>query len=158
MLRRFGAATDRFIADRTAKTCLLLPGATPDLDRQLELVNVVLAPGGDTSHLPWFRLLKGLAEYRQEHHGAAVEWLEQARPTFTSGSVPAKATATLLLAMAHRRLGHTEQARGLFDEARLLMDRQMPGSGIDGLVNISIEDWLICHAIRREADSLFSGG
>jgi hypothetical protein len=26
------------------------------------------------------------------HHGAAVEWLEQTRPTFTSGSEPAKAT------------------------------------------------------------------
>ena len=158
MLRRFGAATDRLIADRTAKTCLLLPGATPHLDRQLQLVNVVLAPGGEGSHLPWFRLLKGLAEYRQGHHGAAVEWLEQTRPTFTSGSVPAKATATLLLAMAHHRLGEAEEARGLFDEARLLMDRQMPSAGIDGLVNISIEDWLICHVIRREADSLFSGG
>ena len=130
----------------------------PDLAPQLRLVDVALGPDGETFNPPRLRLLKGLAEYRRGHYGAAAECLEQSRPYFVSGSVPAKATATLLLAMAHHRLGHTEQARALFSEARQYMDREMPKAGAEDLGPVNVEDWLICHVIRREAEAVFAGG
>jgi Flp pilus assembly protein TadD len=157
MLRQFGGTTDRNIADRTAKTCLLRPDATPDLAGQLRLVDVALAPGGNEDELPWFLLLKGLAEYRQGHDGAAVDWLERSRRSFAGADAP-RATVTLLLAMAHRRLGHAEQARGLFDEARGIVERDMPKATVDDLSGDGIENWLICHVIRREAEALFADG
>ena len=159
MLLRFGGATDRYVADRTAKTCMLLPGATPDLGAQLRLVQVVTAPGAvEESAEPWFRLLRGFAEYRRGDYAAAVDCLEQGRPAFTGTFVPAKATATFLLAMTHHRLGHAEQARSLFADARLYMDREMRAAGAEDLGRVNVEDWLICHVIRREADALFAGG
>jgi hypothetical protein len=130
----------------------------PDQAEQLRLVDVALRTGGDELSPNRLRLLKGLAEYRRGHDAAAVACLEQSRPYFVSGVVPAKATATLLLAMAHHRLGHAEQARGLFEDARRLMDDEMPGAGIDDLANVNIEEWLICHVIRREAEAVFAGG
>jgi hypothetical protein len=60
--------------------------------------------------------------------------------------------------MTHHRLGHAEQARSLFADARLYMDREMPAAGAEDLGRVNVEDWLICHVIRREADALFAGG
>jgi hypothetical protein len=158
MLLQFGGASDRYVADRTAKTCMLLPDATRDLGGQLRLVDVVFAPGsGDEAAQPWFQMLKGLAEYRQGNYAAAVDCLEESRPAFAGTFAPAKATATFLLAMAHHRLGHTEQGRALFSEARQYMDREMPSAGEDDLAGVNVEDWLICHVIRREADAHFAG-
>jgi hypothetical protein len=98
-----------------------------------------------------------LAEYRQGHDGAAVDWLERSRRSFTSRDAP-RATVNLLLAMAHRRLGHAEQARGLFEEGKGIVDRDMPKATVDDLSGDGIENWLICHVIRREAEALFAGG
>ena len=157
MLRQFGSTTDPYVADRTAKTCMLLPDATGDLAGQLRLVDVVFARGKDEGAMPWFRLLKGLAEYRQGHYGAAIDWLEQSRATLENKFVPARATASLLLAMVHHRLGHAERARSLFAEARHSMDRDLPGAGAEDLDPVNVEDWLISHVIRREAEDLLAG-
>jgi tetratricopeptide (TPR) repeat protein len=158
MLQQFGTTKDRFVADRTAKTCLLLPGATPDLTRQLRLVNVTLAPGYDQGMLPWIRLLEGMAEYRQGHWAAAIQPLEQSRQIFYEGFDAVKTTATLFLAMAHYQTGHVEPARALLAEARDVMEEKLPKPGVEDLEFIGIEDWLICHVVRREAEVLFAGG
>jgi tetratricopeptide (TPR) repeat protein len=158
MLQQFGATRDRFVADRTAKTCMLLSGATADLAQQLRLVDLVFAPGGDDGMLPWFRLLKGMAEYRQGHFGPAIGWLEQSVPSFPDDHQPAKATAILFLAMAHHRLGHAEQARARLAEARDVMEQKLPEAGKEDLEFSAIENWLACHVIRREAEALLAGG
>jgi tetratricopeptide (TPR) repeat protein len=158
MLRRFGASTDRFIAGRTAKTCLLLPGVTPDLTPQLRLVDVVLAPGANQQHMPWFRQLKGIAEYRRGHFAAAIESFEQSRRLLPADFETSEAVALLFLAMSHHQLGHAERARGLLAEARGMMEQKVPKAGVDDLEASLIEFWLVCHVIRREAEALFAGG
>src|SRR3954451_19282063 len=101
MLRQFGTTKDRFVADRTAKSCMIVPGATPDLARQLRLVEVVLAPGFDEDMVSWNRLLEGIAEYRQGYFAPAIVSLDQSLKLFHYDGFDAfKATATLLLAMA----------------------------------------------------------
>ena len=158
MLDQFGGDTDIYVADRTAKVCLVLPGVTGDLARQLRLVNVAGAPGVNVGYLTSsFRLLKGMAEYRQGHFGQAVDWLEKSRRAFPDGS-PASATTILLLAMAHHRLGHAEQALALLGEAHGVMEQKLPKAGEEDLQSSIIEDWLICHVIRREAEALIAGG
>ena len=60
--------------------------------------------------------------------------------------------------MAHHRLGHAEQARDLLAEARGVMEQKLAKAGEEDLECSIIEDWLICHVIRREAEALFAGG
>jgi len=60
--------------------------------------------------------------------------------------------------MAHHHLRHPKQARDLLGEARALMEQAMPKAGEEDLESCVIEDWLICHVIRREAEALFGGG
>ena len=160
MLERFGRTTDRLVADRVAKTYLLLPDPAADLSRPNELLDLVLAPGANARHLAWFRMAKGLAEYRQGRFAAALDWLEQSRGGMTIRNAPAMATTVLLLAMAHHRLGHAGQAEGLLAEAQQIIETHVPKAGADDLAAGLIEDWLICHVIRREAEGLItvSGG
>ena len=157
MLRQFRDTTDRGVADRTAKTCLLLPDATGDLSQQLRLLDVVLTPGWETSdERAWFRLLKGLVEYRRGHHGEAVACLEGHGRAF-GAYAPDRATSDFLLAMAHHRLGHAEQARSLFNDARQYVHRELPEAGAQDL-SVGVENWLVCQVIRREAEQLIPGG
>jgi tetratricopeptide (TPR) repeat protein/tRNA A-37 threonylcarbamoyl transferase component Bud32 len=157
MLRQFGDTTDRGVADRTAKTCLLVPDATDDLGPQLRLLDVVLTPGWDkTDERAWFRLLKGLAEYRRGHYEAAVGCLEGNGRAFGTYA-PDRATSDFLLAMAHHRLGHAERARGLFNDARQYVRRELPEAGAQDL-STGVENWLVCQVIRREAEQLLAGG
>jgi tetratricopeptide (TPR) repeat protein len=155
MLRQFGGTTDMFVADRMAKSCMLLPGATDDLTQQSRLVEVTLTRGAGTGYMRHFALNKGLAEYRQEHFRPAVDWLEESLRSLPD-NLPAKFTATLLLAMAHHRLGDAEQARDLLAEARGVMEQKLAKAGEEDLECSVIEDWLICHVIRREAEALFA--
>jgi ATP/maltotriose-dependent transcriptional regulator MalT len=121
-------------------------------------VDVVLASGANQAHLPWFRMLKGMAEYRQGHLESAIEWLDQALRSMDVDFSASRATALLFLAMSHHRLGHAEQARGALTDARALMEHGFPKAGVDDLDVGPLEDWLICHVIRREAETLFEGG
>jgi tetratricopeptide (TPR) repeat protein len=158
MLQQFGTTKDRGVADRTAKTCLMVPGATPDLAQQLRLVNVVRAPGFDGGMLPWVRLLEGMAEYRQGHWAPAIVYLEESRQVFYEGFDACKATVALFLAMAHHRQGDAEEAHALLAEAREVMERKLPKAGVEDLESSGNEDWLICHVVRREAEALLAGG
>ena len=60
--------------------------------------------------------------------------------------------------MAHHRLGHAEQALALLGEARGVMEQKLPKAGEEDLESSSLEDWLIWHVVRREAEALFAGG
>ena len=42
--------------------------------------------------------------------------------------------------------------------ARSMMEQKLPKAGVDDLEASVIEDWLICHVVRREAEALFAGG
>jgi hypothetical protein len=104
-------------------------------------------------------MLEGMAEYRQGNFGPAVESLEASRKCFTyEGFDAVKATGTLFRAMAHHRLGHAEQARALLAEARAVMEQKLSEAGVEDLEYDGVEDWLICHVVRREAEALLAGG
>jgi hypothetical protein len=52
-------------ADRTAKDCLLLPGAGIDLDAAARLAQTAVGNGQGSADFAWFEFAQGLAEYRQ---------------------------------------------------------------------------------------------
>jgi serine/threonine protein kinase/Flp pilus assembly protein TadD len=76
----FAGATDRYIADRMAKDCLILPRPGADLTMPAELAeNAVTRGREDLQSLPYFRCCKALAEYRQGHWEAAAGWAQPTR-------------------------------------------------------------------------------
>jgi serine/threonine protein kinase/Flp pilus assembly protein TadD len=154
MLDRFGGTTDTSIAERTAKACLLLPGDHEALERASRLAHLAVANGGDRpGFLPYARFADGLAQYRSGRFGAADRRLNEALAGEVTGwnlTIPAH----LVLAMAHTRLEHTDEARAAL--ARALEIYQTDVASPNGLRSGGDRhDRLICDVLRREAEALY---
>ncbi len=106
MYRRFEGTKEPIIAGHVARLWTLLPGASAELARLLDLARVAVAGEADN---PWFLLARGAVEYRAGQYRAAVETLTLAlsRQAYPAGRVQTQS----ILAMAHARLGDLEAAR-----------------------------------------------
>jgi serine/threonine-protein kinase len=142
LLRRFGAAPDALVAERTGRACLLLPASGEELRRAAALVDRALAagrskPGWAQRH---FLFAKGLAEYRQGRPESALATLA-GEASRVLGPAPG-----LVAAMALHRLGRSGAARKALAAAV---------AGFDwGTARADGVDAWISHALRREAEAL----
>jgi eukaryotic-like serine/threonine-protein kinase len=110
MLHRFGSTTNSYIADRVAKSCLLSPYSEVDLVRVDKLADMALSAGEEDICMPLFKMCKGLSMLRLGKFEKAIEWSEK---SLNSSFVHAKAQAYAVLAIAHWRLGHKDEARAM---------------------------------------------
>jgi tetratricopeptide (TPR) repeat protein len=150
MLDRYGATDDPVIAERTAKSCLLLPCGTEQLHAAASLAETALAKGAGHKDFPFFSLAKGLVEYREGHFAAAEQRLGKLvadrNPDWNLAP-----PAYLILAMAQHRLGQAAKAGESLNRAVKIMDQQVPDLANAGE---SWHDWLINRIFRSEAEAL----
>jgi Flp pilus assembly protein TadD len=151
IVERFGKTDDPVIAERMAKDCLILPSSGADLEAIARMADLAIAADPDHWGIGFFQLVKGLSEYRQGNFASAVEWTQKALAN--PGEFHFRdAQAYLVLAMAHRQINQVDEARAAFAQATATIDaRPKPGSG--GL-GTDWNDWLIVHALQREAAAL----
>ena len=156
MLKRFGGSSDPSSLDRTAKTCLLLPGVgqSSQATDPLDLADRALqAAGDDSNKRAWFSLCKGMALYRHARYEASIQSLEQALEPV---EVSRHAMAEMFLAMAHHRLGQTELASANLSSGKRELNSSFHNAE-DGDASIyGLEDWLMYQIARREAEALCS--
>jgi eukaryotic-like serine/threonine-protein kinase len=160
MLARFSHTDDPMIAERTAKTCLLVPDAVGDLGPVLQLADRAVTGTEQNPVYGWFLLARGMADYRAGHFANAIDCLNkvlsmnrEARLYRNSRFLPA--TAHLFLAMAHHRLGRVHEARHALNQATELMEQ--PCLFGAGCVHPNPHDWLKFHVVRSEAERLVKG-
>jgi WD40 repeat protein/serine/threonine protein kinase len=155
MLERFGGTQEPNVAERTAKTCLLMPEAVADLQPVLKLAEQAVTKTEQHGDYRWFLVARGMADYR---NGRFAEARDKLRGVLAMGSEARYCddTARLFLAMADHRLGHVDEARRALDEARALMEQQLPKPDREGLED-GWDDWLRCQSARREAEQLIDG-
>jgi serine/threonine protein kinase/Flp pilus assembly protein TadD len=149
MLVRFSETDDLAIADRVAKTCLLLPDAVSDVARVLELADRGVAEKKRDHH--WVTLTKGLAEFRTEKLISAVDWLNR-----VAGPQHCNATASSLLAMAYHRLGRIAEATAALANARDIIADSMPVPSRDQPYGDDWHDWVRAEIIFRQAEELLN--
>jgi tetratricopeptide (TPR) repeat protein len=137
LLKRFGKTTDPPTAERTARACLLLPATGAELEQAVALAERAVELGKKHQYFRFFAVTKALAEYRLDRFESALEWCQKPGTRDVWPSL-------LVLAMAHQRLGHAEQARQFFDEAVKRYDWK----------NMKNEWGGIIHSLRREAEAL----
>ena len=82
--------------------------------------------------MPLFKMVKGLSMLRLGNFEKAIEWTEKSLNN--SSFVHAKAQGYAILAMAHWRLGHKDEARAMLAKGntlapRLISDDPAPRSG-----------------------------
>ncbi len=156
MLERFSRTKNPIIAHRVALSCLLIPQADKDekLVQQLAQQSAAGRP-----HDVWCLITLGAALYRAGQFEAAVRQLELTRkrwpedPYKGAGPGGGPVLSWLVLAMAHHRLGHADQARRWLDKAAQTMDKESAATVIGPLRQES-HVWAMCLVLRHEAELL----
>ena len=149
MLTQFGKTDAADVAERTAKTCSLMPGALGDFESVLRLADLAVKKNGSER---WILLTKGLAEYRAGRCAVAIEWLQRVAPKAGGGSLDA--TALAVLAMARKRQGQAEEARTALEQARAILAHKLPKPDRGQRFGDDWHDWLRSQILYREAESL----
>jgi serine/threonine-protein kinase len=146
LLRRFGATSDPYVAERVARTVLLSPAAGDELQTAVALAERAVAAKATTAQwiYLYFRFAQGLAEYRQGHFDSAIA-IMRAEAATVMGPAP-----RLVIAMAQYRNGQEEEARKTLAAEIIRYDW--------GMASASSRDHWIWHVLRREAETMVFPG
>jgi tetratricopeptide (TPR) repeat protein len=151
---RFAGTDDRYVADRMAKDCLILPRPGADLKVPCEFAETAVTKGEkDTVSLPFFQCCKALAEYRLGNWEGATTWANRAA---AKSSPYARAEAYAILAMAQFQLKNTDGARDALNKCTEVVGTELP-KFTDEDVGASWRDLIIAHALQSEAKQLIDG-
>ena len=142
LLAKFRATTDPYVAERSARACLLGPATGHELRQAAALAE--RAAGVERSKYvgvyPHFAFVRGLAEYRQGQFDRAVATM---RGDAARALVPAP---RLVLALSLQRSGRAPEARRTLAAAVVSHDWRVS--------RVRDQDDWIAHALRREAEAL----
>jgi serine/threonine-protein kinase len=143
LLKKFGATTWPFHAERAARACLLLPGTDDELRQAVALAERAVAKREvDKWAHPCFEFVHGLAEYRQGQFDRAIATL-QGDASGALGPAP-----RLVLALSLHRSGQATEARKTLAAAILAHDwRAMQ-------VRAGDHNRCIYHILLREAAAM----
>ena len=150
---RFRETDNPLIAERIAKICLLVPDAVEDRKMPARLAQQAVM-ASTHPELAWFQLAKGMADYREGQFASAIQWLRESHAA-AGGLGELQATDNLFLAMAHYRLGETDQARKSLAEARRTLETLPPANGASDWGDFW-NDLLMCRIVQAEAESLLA--
>jgi serine/threonine protein kinase/WD40 repeat protein/tetratricopeptide (TPR) repeat protein len=155
-LQRFGRTLDSETARWVAWTLILGPDAVPHRGEAVKLAARAVQDGPKGDHgMTW-----GAALYRTGRFAEAIRRLEQAclaleKQDVGKPAMHAPAYAWYFLAMAHQRLGHSQEARRWLDKAVSWTKEQLndPKSDASRVWNRR----LTLQLLRREAEALVNG-
>jgi tetratricopeptide (TPR) repeat protein len=156
-LERFGQTNKPEIADRIAKSCLLTPDGGGELERAVKLARKAVIADEENPVATWFRLVKGLADYREGRFADAVADLGRLSPDYDYAHLVI--TKFAVRAMAHQRLRHTQQARtDLVTAQALLAGAEATGSPDQGVPfpDTDWQPWVHAQILTREAEKLLT--
>jgi Tfp pilus assembly protein PilF len=151
-LQRFADTERRDLAERTAKMCLLLPGAVDDVEAVARLADRAVAAGAQGGLLNWWQNTKALAEHRRGRFTGAIAWARKSQEG-GGANVYLPALNDLMLAMAHHRLDRGKEAQQYLEKARQHMAATFPDVRNGATLNWQWHDWLMCHILLREAEA-----
>jgi Flp pilus assembly protein TadD len=150
ILATFGSTTnDPRIADRMAKSCLILPPEPQDLVKIARLADISVTFDAKSAATAWFQFCKGFAEYRQGHFKEAQRWMGKVLEHVAEGSTR-DVEAYMVLAMAQHQSGQLALAQDTFAEGNRVAQRRLPDLS-SGDIESGWTDWVLARALIREA-------
>jgi serine/threonine-protein kinase len=138
-------------AYHVARACTLAPDAVAKVSLAGRLAESELK---GTAGQFWSLTEQGALAYRSGQYQRAVPLFEQ---SLRADSRPGRAVLNWLwLALAHQRLGKTEEARRWLTRAQEWLDRYPDGmpARADAELGLHFHNWLEAHVLRREAEAL----
>jgi tetratricopeptide (TPR) repeat protein len=120
--------------------------------RRARIINLLRA--ADEPGQFWSLTEQGALHYRAGRFPQAIALVEQ---SLRAHPKPGRAVLNWLwLALAHERLGKSEEARRWLDKSTAWLDQYrdgMPG-GAEAKLGLHLHNWLEAHVLRREAEAL----
>jgi serine/threonine protein kinase len=159
-LLRFSGTKEPTIAERMAKDCLILPNTGMDLDAAGALADTAVTLGRSHPYLHNFQLAKGLAEYRQGHYASALDWMQKCFPAMDRqgpGGSWGAVEAHTVAAMANFQLRQTDAANRELAKGIQIAEKKASPINVSNLFKnneMAWTDWIIAHALMREAGAL----
>jgi hypothetical protein len=155
ILARFGNTTDPGIAERMVKDCLILPAPEAEIAALARMADTAIAAGPNHPAASFFKLAKGLSEFRQGRFSSAAEWMQNVLTK--SGEFEFRdAQAYMVLAMSHHQMNQADEARSALAKggeiARVSLSKLETGD-----IGTYWFDWIIVQALEREAKALIEG-
>jgi serine/threonine protein kinase len=149
-LQRFKNTKDFVTAERIAKDSLMLPQTDLDMETIDSMLSTALSAGPGNSNIDWFRLAKGMAEYRKGNLDHALEWLGK----ITLGRSATLDSQTLaVMAMAAHRANRAAEATALLNRANKLIASRLTG---DSQLYPLWFDQIFADALLYEAQAVLS--
>jgi serine/threonine-protein kinase len=141
LLERFGATTNPYIAERTARACLLRPATGDELLQAVAVAERAVARNpGEQGAQPYFLFARGLAQYRQGQFDMAIAEMRG------DASIVLGPSPGIVVAMALHQKGQTALARQALALAILSYDWR--------LNQVLDQHGCIAHSLRREAEAM----
>jgi len=156
-VERFKGTADVREAHRIAKDCLILPSSGIEPETIAVMVTTSLSATNDPSLFGPLLSTKGLAEYRQGLFPDAVQWSEKVLSRQGETNVAwVRVETYAALAMAKWQLGQSDSARAALAKANEIAVAELPAAEASELGDAWL-DWIISHALLREARELIEG-
>jgi serine/threonine protein kinase/tetratricopeptide (TPR) repeat protein len=147
IVRRFENTTEAGLGEAASRSCLLLPQSQVDDNHVQQWLETAQARTDAQ-----MALTRGLAQFRGAQYDQTLESLE--KPAQDARDHAVRAAAEFLSAMAQHHLGNAETAAAALDRAEKIVERSLPRAGAGDLGEGGLRDWLLCHVLRREAQSV----
>jgi hypothetical protein len=110
---------DAHVAERTAKTCAMLPGAVKDFSRIEKIANRAVTNSEGDPDYRFFVLAKLITDYRAGHFDESLKWVDRFKPQ--AGGAPWEAAAFAIAAMDHHQLGQAPAAAAALKSAQAII-------------------------------------
>jgi tetratricopeptide (TPR) repeat protein len=149
---RCNGTNDAGQADNMAKACLIHPGCGVDLRTVAAWAEAAVALGRQSEYLPWFKLCKALAKYRQGDFSGSADWAQQTLAS--AGAILERdAAAYLVLAMAQMKLRQGAAALIALGKGVEIVEKKLPKLDSGDLGGQWV-DVVIANLLLREAKAL----
>lgn len=151
----FAGTQNEGIAERMAKTCLLVPGAQLDSEIIEKWIRTANHLDPTLPHLPYAEHVTGLWSFRRHDFEHALKQMRSV--TARSGIDPSLlVSGWMITAMALRELHQGEEAHAAFSTG-LEIERTRLSRMDSGDLGSSWNDRIIAHVLVREAQAVFQG-
>ena len=119
------------------------------------MTDTAISAGTNHPAITWFHFAKGLAEYRQDRFASAVDWMQKVL-THAGDDPNRDVEAVTVIAMAQHRLKRFDEARTFLAKGINMANTKL-AKGDSGDLGDGWIDWIIAHALLREAEALIEG-
>jgi tetratricopeptide (TPR) repeat protein len=151
LLAHLGPVLSPRSAAIVAWTCVLAPDAIADREAVVWLAERALKGAGNDAGRHIYLLILAAATYRAGRFEEAVKHVDAG---ITAHGKEGNPLDWLLLALAHQRLGHADQARTWLDKAVRWLDASTQDKPADDAFGSRIDwqTWLALRVLRREVE------